>query len=286
MPRPYFNPTNLPTFGDEHNAEFTVEDVSDFLEKIWPIRADLEGHLATVYRGQGQLRQLRSKLVRYMRQEYAGDLRKVKNEEVLADNNEVDKLIRIEQSMVEQFQRQAIPYLAFNPENILEWLAVGQHHGLATRLLDWSENPLTSLFFAVENVHDHDKDGVVWAFTGSILSAAPKVHTLIDLDQYFEHLGTFIYYPKHINPRFTSQHGCFTVHKMNTSYYWLPLDIRSVTSDRNYSVTKFNIPAKIKGLLRFQLETMGINHLTLFPDLDGLSRKLNWGYFEKFGSAK
>jgi FRG domain len=51
---------------------------------------------------------------------------------------------------------------AFNPQNEMDWLFIAQHHGLPTRMLDWTENPLVALFFAVEN-YSNGKDGKIFA---------------------------------------------------------------------------------------------------------------------------
>ena len=68
--------------------------------------------------------------------------------------------LRPEDQLLDTFRRLSRPYLGHRvPTDTFEWLAVAQHHGLPTRLLDWTGNPLFALWFAVRNGPSSEDDG-------------------------------------------------------------------------------------------------------------------------------
>ena len=69
-------------------------------------------------------------------------------------------LKNLEHAIISRFKRLAVPYLKTIPSKPIDWLVIGQHYGLPTRLLDWTENPLVALFFAI--VEERECESVVW----------------------------------------------------------------------------------------------------------------------------
>ena len=67
-----------------------------------------------------------------------------------ASDRGIRDVLVTERRLLDDFSRLALPYVgAVRPQNVYEWLVVAQHHGVPTRLLDWTGNPLLALWFAV-----------------------------------------------------------------------------------------------------------------------------------------
>jgi hypothetical protein len=166
-----------------------------------------------------------------------------------------------ERSIFEAWKRRAIELVTSSPLDDWDWLAIAQHHGLATRLLDWSFNPLTAAFFAVSQ--DIDDDAHILVFY-----ANAHVNRRVVIDPLSWSKVT-LFKPSAVAGRISRQGGLFTVHGPPTK----PLEealgagqkLERVVIDRGY-----------RKQLRFDLDYYGVNQVTLFPDLDGLSGYVNW----------
>lgn len=181
----------------------------------------------------------------------------------------------IEKLWLDKFKAYSIPHLISVPTSDFAWLALAQHHGMGTRLLDWTESPLIALFFAVEN--EVKLDAVVWAISvaDGIRETEDSLKKLDDrqLSQEF-----YKYHPSHTTARITAQQGFFTVQAFSSTASFEPLEIQfqSAITPLNFILKKFLIPHDRKRDLKYDLDKMGINYYSVYPDLDGISKKLNW----------
>jgi hypothetical protein len=175
-----------------------------------------------------------------------------------------------ENDLIERFAKHAKPLLLAQPSDLEEWLVHAQHHGVPTRLLDWTTNPLKALFWAVEDPRNERRDGVVWAFSPKhwredVLAPTP----LLDDDRLTP------YFPKQINTRVIAQEGCFVAFPLPEGRRRLqPMnDVRAYRKDVR-ALAKLRVPAASKATLRIELRVLGITHRSLYPDLGGIAESI------------
>ena len=197
--------------------------------------------------------------------------------------------------VIERF-KQVAPSLSSNvpvSENDLDWLILMQHHGAPTRLLDWTENILIALYFAVKD--SPVDDGEIWTlyplalnklygFWGMPISRNPFLQYLVKEVYHGENkklefvkslkLNTIPKYPLAFYPtlntlRMVVQSSAFTIHPVPEKGN----QIQDLLKEKKV-LARYIIPAKSKRNLLKDLKSLGIKHYRLFPNLDSLSQDI------------
>ena len=173
-------------------------------------------------------------------------------------------------------------------DSLWNWLALGQHHGLPTRLLDWTYSPYVALHFATAKREAYDRDGAVWMVDyvqahreapkklresleneGAILFTTEMLGRVAEGLREFEGLGedfvVFVEAPS-FDERIVNQYALFSLMARADGSLdeWL-----AGHPDHGRRII---IPASLKWEIRDKLDQANITERVLFPGLDGLSR--------------
>lgn len=184
--------------------------------------------------------------------------------------------LKTEKLILDEFRRGILPLCEFKPENNWDLLALAQHHGLPTRLLDWSYSALIALWFAVDRPAQIDEngkiiDGVVWILNALVNDFRLDTTAADPLDNKI----TKIFRSTVVSRRISAQSGVFTVHKILE-------DDRMIRFENNKSfkdkLTKISIKGSDFPKIRKQLSMLGIHYASVFPDIDGFCRNLEWRF--------
>jgi hypothetical protein len=221
-----------------------IKTVQEYLTTVWAVKPPSHA-VVKLYRGQSEAKPLLPRLFR--------------------SPNEASRVKAVERTLLKNFKNDSPFLLPSKPGNDWDWLSLGQHFKLPTRLLDWSANPLTGLFFAVESSNPKSPTVYIYHCTKSQIVSQEdrKKSSPFDIDK------TRIFQPSWHSIRVAMQAGWHTVHhiyrKMDA---FRPLQDMKFHGER---ITEISIDPRRASHLRAELAEMGIRHGTIYGDLQSVS---------------
>lgn len=201
---------------------------------------------------------------------------------------------QLELHLLRNFRKYAYGQAA---DSIWHWLALGQHRGLPTRLVDWTYSPFVALHFATATLALMDQDACVWMINfveanrflpqrlKRILDAEGSDTATVDMLSAFGSLREFdrlarepfvvFLEPPSLDPRILNQFALFSLMSKPdaTLEQWLAV--------HGSLARRVIVPAALKWEIRDKLDQANVNERVLFPGLDGLSRWLTRYYWQR-----
>ena len=208
-----------------------------------------------------------------------------------------DGYARLEKHLLRNFRKYAHRDAVPNDSN-WNWLTMAQHHGLPTRLMDWTFSPYVAMHFATANLEAFATDGVIWAVDYVKVHASLPTALRRELQQEGADLFTvemldrvtpaidglaqvrndpFLLFlePPSIDDRVVNQYALLSVMSSATERVddWL--------AERPEFFARYVIPARLKWEIRDKLDQANVTERVLFPGLDGLSTWLKRHYMPR-----
>ena len=196
--------------------------------------------------------------------------------------------------MLRNFRKYARP-ANLPSDSIWNWLALAQHHGLPTRLLDWTYSPFVAMHFATDELTNAQSDSVIWridfvsankllpdglkailedegadVFTAEMLDKAASM--LGDFDRLTAEPFLVFFEPPSFDGRIVNQFSLFSLMSSPTA------NLTEWAGAHPDLCGKIIVPADVKWEIRDKLDQANITERVLFPGLDGLSRWLKRYY--------
>jgi hypothetical protein len=210
-----------------------------------------------------------------------------------------------EREAVRDFRLNASPLLDDSPMDDAEWLFIMQHYSMPTRLLDWTENYLTALYFATCK-EDTPTDGCVWLLSPITLNdpllrrrrkpqrtVPTSDHPIFrpyllknsggEIDRKIGAKYPLAFRPARKSTRIVSQKGTFTIHGSSKC------DIGNLKTEEGYEnlwVKKILIDSSCKGRLASELYRAGVTAYTIYRDLDHLSEEIKFRYSTSYSMTE
>jgi hypothetical protein len=195
-----------------------------------------------------------------------------------------------EKHLLTSFRKYALRS-AVHGDWVWNWLSLAKHHGLPTRLLDWTYSPYVAMHFATHDFKHFDEDGAIWCvdyrqtnqllpkplkkvlddhdvhlFTTEMLNSVAE--TLEQFDALSSHDFVVFFEPPSLDERIVNQFALFSLPS------GADLELESLLEQREGTFKRIIIPAALKWEIRDKLDQANITERVLFPGLDGLSQWL------------
>ena len=186
-------------------------------------------------------------------------------------------------------------------KSVWRQMILGQHHGLPTRLLDWSQSPLIALHFAtteadLDKMEDHDciiwridikelhsllpgrykkmlSDNQTSVFTVNMLNGVAD--SLERYDEDMQDKSMVVIEPPSIDPRIVNQYSFFAIIPDAIN------DIEGYFEKYTQNTVKYVIKKELRWRIRDMLDQQNISERILYSGLDGLSKWLGRHYYKK-----